>query len=97
MPWSQIVIVPAPYWPFGNFSRELEVLERVVLGLTASRFSFGSCGIPFGTAHEASAPSCSRRRSQCSLRRVVLLDDEPVAGGLRLAALRFGGAGEVAL
>ncbi len=29
----------------------------------------GSSGIPLGTAHEASTPSCSRRRSQC--RRVA--------------------------
>src|SRR3954453_17207553 len=36
---------------------------------TARRLSFGSSGRPLGIAHDASAPSCSRRRSQC--RRVA--------------------------
>src|SRR4051794_8287051 len=34
------------------------------------RFSPGSSGIPFGTAHDTATPSRSRRRSQC--RRVAL-------------------------
>ena len=33
---------------------------------TASRFSCGSGGMPLGTAQDASTPSCSSRRSQCS-------------------------------
>src|SRR3954453_21324057 len=37
---------------------------------TAIRFSPGTSGIPFGTAHETATPSRSRRRSQC--RRVAL-------------------------
>src|SRR5215210_1216017 len=32
---------------------------------TASRFSSGCAGMPFGSAHDAATPSCSRRRSQC--------------------------------
>ncbi len=30
------------------------------------RFSDGTAGMPLGIAHDASAPSCSSRRSQCS-------------------------------
>src|SRR3954468_10501006 len=37
---------------------------------TAIRFSPGTSGMPFGTAHETATPSRSRRRSQC--RRVAL-------------------------
>src|SRR3954447_23303479 len=36
---------------------------------TAMRFSPGTSGMPFGTAHETATPSRSRRRSQC--RRVA--------------------------
>ena len=31
-----------------------------------SQLLIAVCGIPLGIAHEASAPSCSKRRSQCS-------------------------------
>src|SRR3954471_960197 len=37
---------------------------------TAIRFSPGTSGMPFGTAHDTATPSRSRRRSQC--RRVAL-------------------------
>ena len=35
---------------------------------TARWLRFGSGGMPLGTAHEASVPSCSSRRSQCMAR-----------------------------
>ena len=54
-----------------DLALEVEVLERVVLGVRRrSGCRLGVSGRPFGTAHEASAPSRSRRRSQC--RRLAL-------------------------
>ena len=56
VPRSQIVIVPAPYCPFGISPVELEVLERVVLG-PAPR-----AGSPSGRAGSRSGSPTTRAR-----------------------------------
>ncbi len=68
VPRSQIAIVPAPYSPFGIFPSNSRYSSGWSSVRTASRFSFGSCGTPFGSAQDARAPSRSSRRSQCSRR-----------------------------
>jgi hypothetical protein len=45
-----------------DLALEVDVLERMVLNVDR----VGSSGMPFGTAHDANAPLCSSRRSQCS-------------------------------
>ena len=69
VPRSQIVIVPAPYWPLGISPWNSRYSSGWSSVRTARWLRLGSSGMPLGTAHEASTPSCSSRRSQC--RRVA--------------------------
>src|SRR6059036_107710 len=69
VPRSQIVIVPAPYWPLGISPWNSRYSSGWSSVRTARWLCLGSSGMPLGTAHEASTPSCSSRRSQC--RRVA--------------------------
>ena len=62
------VIVPAPYSPFGMSPSNSRYSSGWSSVCTASRFSSGCSGTPRGSAHDASVPSCSRRRSQCRRR-----------------------------
>ena len=49
--------------PARDLALERRVLERMVLHVHGERPPPGSSGTPFGTAHEASAPSRSSRKS----------------------------------
>ena len=53
----------------------------------------GSSGRPLGSAHETRTPSCSRRKSQCRARGVVLLDDEARLFLVRASCSGSGGDG----
>ena len=63
VPLSQISTVPPPYWPFGISPWNVAYSSGWSSTWTASDRAPGSSGTPFGTAHEASAPSRSRRKS----------------------------------
>src|SRR5437763_861080 len=62
---------------------------------TALRFSFGLSGIPFGIAHDASTPSCSRRRSQWRRRAWCSWTTNRPAAPLALPSLRRAPFGSV--
>ena len=59
------VIEPAPYCPLGISPAKVRYSSGWSSVWTARWFFRGSAGMPFGTAHDASTPSRSRRRSQC--------------------------------
>ena len=63
-----MLIVPAPYWPFGMSPRNVRYSIGWSSVRTARWFGLLSIGMPLGTAHDQSTPSCSRRRSQCRRR-----------------------------
>src|SRR3954462_8559158 len=80
-------MVPAPYWPLGIGPWTTRNSSGWSSVRTALRLRLGSSGMPLGIAHEASVPSCSRRRSQC--RRVAwgsCTTKRPAAAGSPSAA-----------
>src|SRR5918999_1934491 len=96
VPLSQTSIVPAPYSPFGISPSNSRYSSGWSSVRTASRFSSGWAGIPRGTAHDASVPSCSSRRSQWSRRAwcsCTTKRGSEEAAFLRRAALPPAGSG----
>jgi hypothetical protein len=63
VPLSQISTEPAPYWPAGISPWNFAYSSGWSSTCTASARSPGSSGTPFGTAHDASTPSRSSRKS----------------------------------
>ena len=63
VPRSQSSTVPAPYCALRDLALEARVVERVILDVDGQHPLAGLIGTPFGTAHEASAPLRSRRKS----------------------------------
>src|SRR5690242_6346284 len=61
-------MLPPPYSPRGISPWNSRYSRGWSSVWTARWLRFGSGGIPRGTAHDSSTPSCSRRRSQCMLR-----------------------------
>src|SRR5437763_482489 len=61
-------MLPPPYSPRGMSPSNSRYSRGWSSVWTARLLRFGSSGIPRGTAHDSSTPSCSRRRSQCMLR-----------------------------
>src|SRR2546421_388787 len=61
-------MLPPPYSPRGMSPSNSRYSSGWSSVWTARLLRFGSSGMPRGTAHDSSTPSCSRRRSQCMLR-----------------------------
>src|SRR5918995_186777 len=59
---------PPPYSPLGMSPSNSRYSSGWSSVWTARWLRFGSGGMPRGTAHDSSTPSCSRRRSQCRRR-----------------------------
>ena len=65
-PKSQMVTVPPPYSSFGMVPSNVPYSSGWSSVITARWLRPVSVGTPFGSAHDTSTPSCSRRKSQCS-------------------------------
>lgn len=63
MPRSHTITWPAPYWPGGIVPSKSAYDIGWSSVRTAMRLSAGSYDGPFGTAHDSSTPSSSRRKS----------------------------------
>src|SRR5688572_5532898 len=83
---------PAPYCP-GGITPSKEPYSKGWSSVgTARRFSLGSSDGPFGTAHDLSTPSHSRRKSKCR-RRAECCWTTNSSGPVRAAGADGGGSG----